>query len=44
MLPVASTDLVLDQRVLRGPVGHAQQGFGHDHEGETLLGGQTVVA
>ena len=40
--PVGGGDLVLDQRVHRGGVGDAQQGFGQTHQGDAFVGGKAI--
>ena len=40
--PVAGRELVLDQAVGGGGVGHAQQRLGQHHQGEALLGGERI--
>ena len=40
--PIGGRDLVFDQRVHRGGVGHAQQRLGQAHQGDAFVGGQAV--
>jgi hypothetical protein len=42
--PIGSRQLVLDERVGRPRIRHAQQRLGQHHQGEPLLGGQRILA
>ena len=44
LVPVGVAQLVPDQLVGRGPVGHPQQGLGHAHQQHAFLAGQVVLA
>ena len=43
VLEVLPAELVLDQAIGGGGVGHTQQGFGEHHQGEAFLGRQRVL-
>ena len=43
-IPSGAADLVPDQAVHRGPVGHAQQRLGQTHQDDAFLAGQAIFA